>query len=249
MLPTVTATRYVTPLREGGSLPGLVECDDLGTYVVKFTGAGQGPKALVAEVIAGELARRLGLRVPDLVLVDLDPVIARAEPDEEVQDLLRASPGLNLGLDYLPGSLGFDAAAFPPDPELSARILWFDALVGNVDRSWRNTNLLMWHGDLWLIDHGASLYFHHNWPRASTNILRVYDVNDHVLTQFAKGLPAVNAELQPLVTRELLTEVVALVPEEWLLPEDGVADLRGAYVEHLLARAAAPEVWLPAVAQ
>ena len=244
----VTATRYVTPLREGGSLPGLIECDDLGTYVVKFTGAGQGPKALIAEVIAGELGRRLGLRVPELVVVELDPLIARAEPDEEVQDLLRASVGRNLGMDYLPGSLGFDAAAFPPDPDMSARILWFDALIGNVDRSWRNTNLLMWHGNLWLIDHGASLYFHHNWPRASTNILRPYDAADHVLAPFARGLPAVNAELQPLVTREVLTAVVALVPDEWLLPEDGVDDLRGAYVEHLLARVADPIAWLPGVA-
>ena len=247
MLPSVTATRYVTPLREGGSLPGLLECDDLGTYVVKFRGAGQGPKALVAEVIAGELGRRLGLRIPDLVTVELDPLIARAEPDEEVQDLLRASTGVNLGMDYLPGSIGFDAIAFPPDPDLSARVLWFDALIGNVDRSWRNTNLLMWHGDLWLIDHGASLYFHHNWPRAAANVLRPYDVSDHVLARFARGLPAVNAALQPLVTRELLTEVVSLVPEEWLEDEAGLPDVRGAYVEHLLARAADPAAWLPGV--
>ncbi|MDQ1727391.1 MAG: hypothetical protein QOK14_1436 [Frankiaceae bacterium] len=247
MLPSVTATRYVTPLREGGSLPGLIECDDLGTYVVKFRGAGQGPKALVAEVVAGELGRRLGLRVPDLVTVELDPLIARAEPDEEVQDLLRASEGCNLGMDYLPGSIGFDAVAFPPDAELSARVLWFDALIGNVDRSWRNTNLLMWHGELWLIDHGASLYFHHNWARASTNVLRPYDVSDHVLAPFAKGLPAVNAEWQPLVTRELLTEVLALVPDEWLEPEEGVPDLRSAYVEHLVARVAQPGAWLPGV--
>ena len=243
----MTATRYVTPLREGGSLPGLIECDDLGTYVVKFRGAGQGPKALVAEVIAGELGRRLGLRVPELVTVSLDPLIARAEPDEEVQDLLRASVGVNLGMDYLPGSLGFDAVAFPPDPELSARILWFDALIANVDRSWRNTNLLMWHGNLWLIDHGASLFFHHNWPTAAANVLRPYDVADHVLARFAKGLAAVNAEFQPLVTRELLGDVVALVPDEWLAAEDGVPDVRAAYVEHLAARVAAPAVWLPGV--
>ncbi len=237
----------MTPLREGGSLPGLIECDDLGTYVVKFRGAGQGPKALVAEVIAGELGRRLGLRVPALVTVELDPLIARAEPDEEVQDLLRASVGLNLGMDYLPGSIGFDAVAFPPDAELSARVLWFDALIGNVDRSWRNPNLLIWHGDLWLIDHGASLYFHHNWPRASANVRRPYDVADHVLAPFAKGLPAVNAELQPLVTRELLQEVVALVPGEWLKEEAGVADVRAAYVEQLAARVAEPAAWLPGV--
>ncbi|WP_374100949.1 HipA family kinase, partial [Streptomyces phytophilus] len=167
MLRKVTATRYVTPLREGGSLPGVVEADDLGTYVMKFTGAGQGRKALVAEVISGVLAQRLGLRVPDLVGLQLDPVIGRSEPDEEVQALLKASGGLNLGMDFLPGSLGFDPLAFRVDAAEAGRVVWFDALVGNVDRSWRNPNMLVWHGDLWLIDHGATLIWHHNWPAAA----------------------------------------------------------------------------------
>ncbi len=155
MLPEVTATRYVTPLREGGSLPGLMEADDLGTYVVKFHGAGQGRKTLVAEVICSRLARGLGLDTPDLAVVDVDPGLAPCEPDEEVQDLLRASPGANLGVDYLPGALDVDARTV--DPVLAARILWFDALIGNVDRSWRNPNMLLWHGRVHLIDHGAAL--------------------------------------------------------------------------------------------
>ena len=161
-LRTVSATRYVTPLNEGGSLPGLVEADDDGLYVLKFRGAGQGPKALVAEVIAGELARALGLRVPELVLVELDPLLGRAEPDPEIQELLLASAGLNLGVDYLPGSLTFNpAAGLPPTAELAARVVWFDALVTNVDRTPQNPNILVWHRALWLIDHGAALYFHH----------------------------------------------------------------------------------------
>src|SRR3712207_244022 len=162
LLRTVTATRYVAPLREGGSLPAVVEADDLGTYVLKFRGAGQGRKALVAELVAGELARLLGLNIPEIVLVRLYSELARTEPDPEIQDLIRASGGLNLALDYLPGSLGFDPIVDPPDPTLAARILWFDALVQNVDRSPRNTNLLVWHERLWLIDHGAALYFHHD---------------------------------------------------------------------------------------
>ena len=154
----MVATRYVLPLREGGSLPGLVEADDLGMYVVKFRGAGQGRKALVAEVVAAGIGRTLDLRVPELVVVELDPELARAEPDQEVQDLLRASGGRNLGVDYLPGSLGFDPAVDPVAAETAAAVIWFDALVQNVDRSWRNPNLLRWHGEMWLIDHGASLY-------------------------------------------------------------------------------------------
>ena len=160
----MTATRYVTPLREGGSLPAIVEADDFGTYVLKFRGAGQGRKALVAELVAGEIARHLGLLVPEVVLAYLAPELGRSEPDPEIQDLLKMSAGLNLALDYLPGSLGFDPLVEPPDSDLASRIVWFDALVTNVDRTPRNTNLLVWHNRLWLIDHGASLYFHHNWP-------------------------------------------------------------------------------------
>jgi hypothetical protein len=166
VLPAVTATRYVTPLREGGSLPGLMEADDLGTYVVKWRAAGQGVKVLVAEVVCGELARALGLPVPALVTVDVAPELAVGEPDVEVQELLQRSAGRNLGLDYLPGALDFEAGADGVDPELAGRVLWFDALVGNVDRSWRNPNMLFWHGRLQLIDHGAALTFHHNWPGA-----------------------------------------------------------------------------------
>lgn len=252
VLPHVTATRYVTPLREGGSLPAIVEADDLGTYVVKFHGAGQGRKALVAEVIAGELARRLGLRVPDIVTVGLDPVIGRHEPDPDVQDLLGASPGLNLGIDYLPGSLGFDPLAWAPDPGFAASVLWFDAFTGNVDRSWRNPNLLVWHGDVWLIDHGASLYFHHAWASAAKIIARPYDASDHVLATFAddEGLAAAGHDLAAKITAGLLGEVVDLVPAEWLEGEPGFgsgSDVAAAYVAHLLDRAADPAVWLPEI--
>jgi len=251
MLREVTAVRYVTPFREGGSLPGLVEACDLGTYVAKFTAAGQGRKALVAEIVAGELGRRLGLRVPELVLVDIDPVLGLAEPDQEVQELVKASGGVNLGMDFLPGSLGFDPLAFEVDPELAGRVLWFDALIGNVDRSWRNPNLLMWHGELWLIDHGASLIFHHNWPRAEASARRVYDGSDHALVSFAPDVAAADAALAPLVTEELLREVVALVPDAWLAGEPGFGapdEVREAYVRQLLLRMAEPRTeWLPTV--
>jgi hypothetical protein len=255
VLPTVTAQRYVTPLREGGSLPGILEADDLGTYVVKFRGAGQGRKTLVAEVIAGELGRRLGLPVPDLVLVELDPAVARCEPDEEIQDLLAASAGLNLGMDFLPGSLGVDPGVTVVDTPLASRIVWFDALIGNVDRSWRNPNLLVWHGGVWLIDHGASLIFHHSWGRTpearARSAARPYDAADHVLAPFALDLAAADRELAPRVDAALLREVVALVPDEWLADEpgfDGPAEVREAYVEHLLARAREPRAWLPGLA-
>ncbi len=252
VLPNVTATRYVTPLREGGSLPAITEADDLGTYVVKFHGAGQGRKALIAEVVAGELARRLGLRIPDIVTVDVDPVIGRHEPDPDVQDLLKASPGRNLGIDYLPGSLGFDPLAWTPEPSFAAATLWFDALIGNVDRSWRNPNLLVWHGDVWLIDHGASLYFHHAWARAANLVARPYDADDHVLATFIDDAELAEAgrSLAPKVTEDLLREVVALVPAEWLTDEPGFdapEEVAAAYVTQLLARASDPEPWLPKI--
>lgn len=249
-LPTVTATRYVTPLREGGSLPGLVEASDLGTYVVKFRAAGQGRKALVAEVIAGELARALGLPVPALVGVELDPAIGAAEPDQEIQELLKGSEGLNLGMDYLPGSLGYDPLAFPVESELASRILWFDALVRNVDRSWRNPNLLLWHRRLYLIDHGASLIFHHYWPGAQKGALVPFDAGDHVLAAFAKDMPAADAFLAPRVTEELLRSVVETVPNAWLADEPGFAspgEVRDAYVGYLLTRVAGPRDWFPQV--
>jgi hypothetical protein len=248
---TVAATRYVAPLREGGSLPGLVEAEDLGTYVCKFRGAGQGLKVLVAEVVVGELARRLGIRTPDLVAIDLDPVIGTYEADQEVQDLLTASIGLNLGVDFLPGSFGYDGG-YSPDPQVAASILWLDALTANVDRSWRNPNLLIWHRQLWAIDHGACLYFHHGWPGgigpAERFAQQPYDASDHVLAAHRSGVPAVDATLTPLVTRVLLEEVVAQVPDEWLEPVPGAAtpqDLRAAYVEFLLARVGGGRPWLP----
>ncbi|MFC9977335.1 HipA family kinase [Spirillospora sp. NPDC127200] len=248
MLPHVTAVRYVTPLREGGSLPGVVEADDLGTYVMKFHGAGQGRKALIAEVIAGGLARRLGLRVPDLVIMDLDPVIGRHEPDPDVQDLLKASSGWNLGVDFLPGSLGFDPLGWRPDRGFASRVLWFDAFIGNVDRSWRNPNMLVWHGDVWLIDHGASLIFHHAWANAARLFAGPYDVDDHVLTPFATDLAAAEAEFAPKITEGLLRELAAEVPDRWLEGEPGFAGpdaVRDAYVEILLDRAGRPREWLP----
>jgi hypothetical protein len=247
----VRATRYVAPLREGGSLPGIVEADDLGTYVCKFFGAGQGPKVLVAEVVVGELARRLGIAVPELVVVELEEAIGRYEADEEVQDLLTASIGANLGVDFLPGSFGFDSACTPP-PEVAARVLWLDALCANVDRSWRNPNLLVWHGDLWAIDHGACLWFHHGWAGGVGSperfAVQPYDASDHVLAAWAGGVPEADAELGPLVTRALLEEVLALVPDAWLEPAPGAESagaLRAAYVDFLLARVSGSRAWLP----
>ncbi|MGW3913305.1 HipA family kinase [Streptomyces sp. NPDC005070] len=241
MLKEVNASRYITPLREGGSLPGLVEADDLGTYVMKFTGAGQGRKTLVAEVVCGELARRLGLRVPGLVTIGLDPVLGLGEPDQEVQNLLKSSGGPNLGMDFLPRAIGFDPLAFEVSAGEAGRIVWFDALVNNVDRSWRNPNLLMWHGDLWLIDHGATMIWHHHWPGAETSAAKPYDISDHALAPFRPDIASAAAELAPLVTEELLAEVTAEIPEAWLAGEPGfdTADaLRRAYARPLLARAA-----------
>jgi hypothetical protein len=239
-LRTVEATRYVTPLREGGSLPALVEASDDGLYVVKFRGAGQGPKALVAEIVAGELARGLGLAIPELVLVELDPTLGRAEPDAEIQDLLLASAGLNLGVDFLPGALPFSPAAEAEvDPGLAADIVWFDALVTNVDRTAKNTNLLWWHGRLWLIDHGAALYFHHTPDVAGEHALRPFtEISDHVLLPFAGSILDADARLAPRVTRELLEQVVADIPSEWLGGENP-----DVYVDYLTRRLAEPRAF------
>jgi hypothetical protein len=245
VLPSVTATRYVTPLREGGSLPGLMEADDLGTYVVKWRAAGQGVKVLVAEVVCAQLARALGLPVPAIVTVDVAPELAVGEPDVEVQELLQRSAGRNLGLDYLPGALDFDAAAGDVDAALAGRVLWFDALVGNVDRSWRNPNMLFWHGRLQLIDHGAALTFHHNWPGAAAAVARPYDAASHALIECAPDVVAADAALAPLVTRDLLEAVLAQVPDDWLADDASPAELRTRYVDHLVARLAARDAWLP----
>jgi hypothetical protein len=250
VLTSVTATRYVTPLREGGSLPGLMEADDLGTYVVKYTGAGQGRKVLVAEIVTGELARGLGLPVPELVTVELDPALGVAEPDQEVQELLRASPGLNLGIDFLPGALDLDPQAFPIDPGFAGRVLWFDALVGNVDRSWRNTNMLFWHGSPYLIDHGATLTFQHAWSGAATWVERAYDAADHVLLGCAPDLDAADEALAPRITPQLVRAATDAVPDQWLADEPGFADadeVRTAFVTQLVARRDARAAWLPGV--
>ena len=246
-LRTVTATRYVTPLREGGSLPAVIEADDEGLYVLKFRGAGQGPRALIAELVAGELARAAGLPVPEIVFVELDPELARTEPDAEIQDLIRASAGLNLALDYLPGSITFDALAAQPEPELASRIVWFDAFVSNLDRTPRNTNMLMWHGRLWLIDHGAALYFHHDWrdflERAASPFALI---KDHVLLPFAQELAAADAWMSPRLTLERIAAVVQLIPDAWLEDEPSFTDKaahREAYLRYLTRRLAAPRAF------
>lgn len=243
----VTATRYVAPLREGGSLPGLMEADDDGTYVVKFRGAGQGPRALVAEVIAAGLAEALGLPVPRLVLIDVDGAMALGEPDEEIQDLLRASDGLNLGVDFLPGALDLDPAMFEMDRELAAKVLWFDAFIGNVDRSHRNPNLLHWRGP-YLIDHGAALTFHHRWSDAQAFDARVYDADDHVLVTLAPDVLAVDAEMAGCLSAQVIEAVVDVVPDEWLDDEaafDDAEAVRAAYRDRLVARLAVRDAWLP----
>lgn len=252
-MPTARVTRYATPLREGGSLPGLVEADDLGMYVCKFRGAGQGLRVLVAEVIVSELVLRLGLKTPRLVVLDLSADIARYEADEEVQDLLRASIGLNLGVDFLPGSFGHETLHV--SPEEAATVLWLDAFTANVDRTWRNPNLLQWHGDLWLIDHGASLYFHHGWQAGVTAPQRFagqpWDITGHVFAGVIDEAPAiweaVDQNITAALDTDVLREVVAAVPEAWLEPVPGtesVAQLREAYVAALVARLAT-RAWLP----
>jgi hypothetical protein len=240
----VRASRYVTPLREGGSLPGIVEADDLGTYVVKFRGAGQGVKALVAEVIVAELARAIGLRVPDQRAVDLDVVIAKYEADEEVQDLLTASVGLNLGIDFLPGAFGFDAHT-RIDPDHAATVLWLDALTANVDRTWRNPNLLVWHGDVWCIDHGAALYFHHGWPAGSPEqfAAQPYDASTHVAARHRYRVSAVSDDLAARLDDGALASAVDAVPDEWLGSEP--ADARSRYLAYLRARLSSRERWIP----
>ncbi|WP_084446848.1 HipA family kinase [Hymenobacter roseosalivarius] len=249
-LRTVEVTRYVTPLREGGSLPALTEADDGFLYVLKFRGAGQGIKALIAELLVGELARVLGLRVPELVFCQLDEAFGRTEPDEEIQDLLRASTGLNLGLHYLSGASTFDALVTPVEPYLASQIVWLDSLTLNVDRTARNTNMLMWHKELWLIDHGAALYVHHAGPGwAQPERQRTFaQIKDHVLLPQATELEAVNTESKALLSAAIIREIVELVPEEWLIgafSADTTAQAqRAAYVEFLEARLAASDTFV-----
>jgi hypothetical protein len=252
VLPQVTAIRYVTPLREGGSLPGLMEADDLGTYVVKYAGAGQGRKALVAEVISATLARACGLAVPDLVAVDLDPALADGEPDQEIQDLLRASAGLNLGVDFLSGAVDFDAAVSAIDGAMAGRIIWFDGLVSNADRSWRNPNMLFWRDALYLIDHGATLTYQHRWDSADAAATRPYDISDHALAGCAPLLDDANVELAGLITTDVLEAAATAVPADWLRPEPGFERpelLRQAHVRQLKRRLAERESWLTGMRQ
>lgn len=236
----VRATRYVTPLREGGSMPGLVEADDDGLYVVKFRGAGQGIKALIAEVLVGELARALGLAVPEIVLVDLDPQLAAAEPDPEIQELVQASGGRNAALDFLPGALPFSPAApVAVDPELAADVVWLDALAINVDRTPRNPNMLIWHERLWLIDHGAALYRHHapSWP-AGAAVAPFPRIADHALLPFAGSILDAQERLAPRLDPTTLEALARLIPDEWL--GDAPDDARAAYVAFVQERLAAP---------
>jgi hypothetical protein len=246
-LRTVKATRYVTPLREGGSLPAIVEADDDGTYVLKFRGAGQGARALIAELVVGEMARALGLKVPELVFVDLDPVLGRTEPDFEIQALIRASAGLNLALDYLPGSITFDPLVARPvqdNPELASAIVWLDAFTTNVDRTARNTNLLVWHRELWLIDHGAALYFHHDWDNYLERSGNAFpQIKNHVLLPWVTALDEVDARLSSRLTPNILSSIIALIPDGWLGDVEqfvNIEEHRAAYLSYLLKRLEAP---------
>lgn len=251
MLRTITATGYVTPLREGGSLPAIVEGDDDGTYVLKFRGAGQGPRALIAELVSGEIARAIGLPVPEIVFAELDPRMARTEPDPEIQDLLHKSEGLNLALDYLPGSITFDPLVDPKIGELSrlaSRIVWFDALVTNVDRTAKNTNLLVWHRKLWMIDHGATLIFHHNWDGYLDRSRAPFSqIKDHVLLPWATEVEAADAELAAALTPDVVRRVIDLIPESWLGDEPRFADVeehRAGYRAYLTQRLLSPRAWM-----
>jgi hypothetical protein len=245
---TVTATRYVAPLHEGGSLPAIVEADDDGLYVLKFRGAGQGPRVLIAELVAGEIARALALPVPEIVFVELDVDLARTEPDPEIQSLIRASGGLNIALDYLPGSVMFDPVAVKPDPALASAIVWFDAFVSNVDRTPNNTNLLVWHGGLHLIDHGAALYFQHAWDG---NLERSKDpfprIKDHVLLPFAASLKEADTAMSSRLQPQLIRDIVAAIPDSWLAERpmlETPARSRQAYADYLVRRLESPHAFV-----
>lgn len=244
---TVAATRYLTPLREGGSLPAIVEADDDGLYVLKFRGAGQGPKALIAELVAGEIARALGLPVPEIVFMQLDPELARTEPDPEIQDLIRASGGLNLALDYLPGAVSYDPLTMPVDAQLASAVVWLDALVGNVDRTARNVNLLWWHRRLWLIDHGAALVFQHQWDGHVERSARPFlPIGEHVLLPLAGALAEADARLSQRLTPAVVEVIVQQIPDAWLDDEPPFGSRerqRQAYLDHFLARLQPPRAF------
>ena len=251
VLRTVQVTRYVTPLREGGSLPAIVEADDDGLYVLKFRGAGHGAKALIAELVSGEIARSLGLPVPEIVFASLDVDLARTEPDPEIHALIHDSAGLNLALDFLPGAVAYDPLVHKLDADLASRIVWFDAFVTNVDRTPRNTNMLMWHRRPWLIDHGSTLYFHHSpgWESDPSNARATFPgINDHVLLKRATTIDTIDAELAHKLPADVIRGVVSMIPGEWLA--DGVALgefaalERAAYVRYLTERLVAPRAFV-----
>ena len=238
-LRTVDITRYVTPLREGGSLPAIVEADDEFLYVLKFRGAGQGVKALIAELIGGEIARALGLKIPEIVLANVDPAFGRTEPDEEIQDLLKASEGLNLALHYLSGAITFDPNVTKIDATLASQIVWLDTFITNVDRTARNTNMLMWYKELWLIDHGASLYFHHNWQGWEEQSIKPFAmIKDHVLLPWATELDKVDEAFRSILTPEKVQSILAMIPGEWLasVSPASVEENRNVYQRFLINR-------------
>jgi len=246
-LRTVNVARYVTPLREGGSLPAIVEADDGFLYVLKFRGAGQGKKALIAELIGGEIAHTLGLKIPELVFATLDVAFGRIEGDEEIQDLLKASTGLNLALHYLSGAITFDPVAIKIAPLLASQILWLDSLLLNVDRTARNTNMLWWHKELWLIDHGASLYFHHSWQNLDFNTPRPFpNIKDHVFLTQATELDEVDTTFKSILTEEKIRAIVALVPDDFL--DDPYFETkeqhRNAYAQFLITRVLSSHVFV-----
>jgi hypothetical protein len=248
LLRTVSVIRYVTPLREEGSLPAIAEADDGFLYVLKFRGAGQGIKALIAELVGGEIARAVGLKVPEIVFANLDEGFGRTEPDEEIQDLLKASTGLNLALHYLSGAITFDPSITIPGAKLASQIVWLDCLLTNVDRTPRNTNMLTWHKELWLIDHGASLYFHHSWQNWEQQAKRPFiQVKDHVLLPQATELIAVDAEFRSILDTERVSSIVALIPDEWLTGESSfksAEEHRQAYIQFLLTRIENSEIFI-----
>ncbi|WP_417886800.1 HipA family kinase [Zunongwangia sp.] len=246
-LRTVNVTRYITPLREGGSLPALADADDGFKYVIKFRGAGHGSKALIADLIGGEIARFLGFKVPEIVFANLDEAFGRTEGDEEIQDLLKGSQGLNLGLHFLSGAINYDPAVTEIDPKTASEIVWLDAYLTNIDRTFRNTNMLSWHKELWLIDHGASLYFHHSWTNWEKTAKTPFSfIKDHVLLPQAKYLEEADKKFNKIITSEVLQNIVNLIPEKWLLWEgtnESPEEIREIYLDFLSIRLTHSEIF------